>query len=64
MPQKLLELPEIKATCWKVTFKKITELYDGYTVPSSILKIFSSWLVLNLSQPIPSIFQLSENLPN
>ncbi|XP_064213475.1 uncharacterized protein LOC103314479 isoform X1 [Tribolium castaneum] len=44
----LLELPEVKAACGKVTFKTITEWYDGYMVSNSPLKIFSSWSVLNL----------------
>ncbi|XP_064211233.1 uncharacterized protein LOC135265507 isoform X2 [Tribolium castaneum] len=48
----LLELPEVKAACGKVTFKIITKWYDGYMVSNSPLKIFSSWSVLNLLESV------------
>ncbi|XP_064214632.1 uncharacterized protein LOC103313337 isoform X1 [Tribolium castaneum] len=50
--KQLLELPEVKAACGKVTFKTITKWYDGYMVSNSPLKIFSSWSVLNLLEGV------------
>ncbi|XP_064214823.1 uncharacterized protein LOC135267077 isoform X4 [Tribolium castaneum] len=50
--KQLLELPEVKAACGKVTFKIITKWYDGYMVSNSPLKIFSSWSVLNLLESV------------
>ncbi|XP_064212167.1 uncharacterized protein LOC135265839 [Tribolium castaneum] len=50
--KQLLELPEVKAACGKVTFKTITKWYDGYMVSNSPLKIFSSWSVLNLLESV------------
>ncbi|XP_064213011.1 uncharacterized protein LOC135266361 isoform X2 [Tribolium castaneum] len=50
--KQLLELPEVKAACGKVTFKIIRKWYDGYMVSNSPLKIFSSWSVLNLLERV------------
>ncbi|XP_064214473.1 uncharacterized protein LOC100141658 isoform X2 [Tribolium castaneum] len=50
--KQLLELPEVKAACGKVTFETITKWYDGYMVSNSPLKIFSSWSVLKLLEGV------------
>lgn len=50
--KQLLELPEVKAACGKVTFEIITKWYDGYMVSNSPLKIFSNWSVLNLLEKV------------